>query len=166
MLSGSHYLCDYEVGGEAGSGTWLCPDGNAYLLPGAAAGGAGMAVVLVVYVLWELRAPDGLDARQLSVLAAALGALPLALTGLVVAGMGAPIWLVAGYLVAAVIGFEVRTSPPAVFFPVLAIGAVVCTVAGATILLTAPTMAATAFTWFGAVLLRTFADRRRPPMTR
>ncbi len=29
LLSPSHHLCEWQVGGEAGEGMWMCPDGIA-----------------------------------------------------------------------------------------------------------------------------------------
>lgn len=49
VMSASHYLCTWEVGGEAGDGMWLCPDGITYFLPLMAVAGAATGTVLVVY---------------------------------------------------------------------------------------------------------------------
>ena len=32
-MTSSHYLCELAVGGDAGDGRWLCPDGTAYAWP-------------------------------------------------------------------------------------------------------------------------------------
>ena len=43
-----HVGCDWVVGGEAGSGAWLCTDGIGYALPTLASAAAAAALVLLV----------------------------------------------------------------------------------------------------------------------
>jgi len=132
-------------------------DGINMLLPILTVAFMAAGLVLIGFAIAELRRPYGLDRRQLSELATALGALPLLMAGLALFGL-APFWG-SLYLLVGVVGLEVRNAPRVVFYSVLGVGVVAC-LAAIIIVITAPATLATAFTWLGAMLLRQLGERR------
>lgn len=154
-----HFGCDYAVGGEAGDGTWLCPDGIAYFLPTTAVAGAAGGLVLLGYLAWEVRGASPADLRKLSLAATLLGSGVVALNGLLLLGIGAPLWLAAPFLVVAGGVAAVRRSPSRVFTPLVG-GAAALSAVSVVFLLTAPAAVAAAAAWVGALALRAVAERR------
>lgn len=90
-MASSHYLCDFVVGGEAGDGVWLCPDGTAYAWPLLLVGGGAAGAVLIAYALLEVRRAGAATLHDLADVAVQLGAAVLLGTSLLVAG----VWLTA-----------------------------------------------------------------------
>ncbi len=85
VMSASHYLCEWEVGGEAGDGTWLCPDGITYFLPLMAVAGTATGAVLFGYTVFETRRADSPSLRKLAEMATLLGSAVLGVTAVFLA---------------------------------------------------------------------------------
>lgn len=152
VLHARHVGCDYVVGGEAGDGTWLCPDGIAYFLPTTAAGLVVGASVLLVYLAREVRRADAGTLLELSVAATLLGSGVVGLCGLWLLSH-APLWFAAPFLLLAAGTAAVRRAPDRLFVPVVAIAAVLG--AGSVLLVfTAPFGVAAAGSWLAALGLR------------
>lgn len=164
-MASSHYLCDFVVGGEAGDGVWLCPDGTAYAWPLLLVGGGAAGAVLIAYALLEVRRAGAATLHDLADVAVQLGAAVLLGTSLLVAG----VWLTA-------------LAPPqgavaAMLLPVAAASLVgrrrdgraravlvACTAAavffGLLLMLVLPLTTAAALCWLAALALRALARRR------
>ena len=166
-MTASHYLCDPVVGGDAGDGVWLCPDGTAYLWPLLLIGGGTAGAVLIAYTLLELRRTGSATLHDLADVAVQLGAAVLLSAALLLA------WVWSTEL-APLQGAVAATM----LLPVAGAAALVkrrrdgrarallvaCTVAavslGLLLMLVLPLTTAAALCWLAALALRALARRR------